>query len=161
MKVCLISLGSVSSQRIAEALRKYFDQVDALDIRKIEVNVSASQIEILHDGNPLQDYDCIYAKGSFRYNPILRAIATAYHDKVYMPISPDAFLIGHDKILTHMKLQSAKIPMPKTYVAASVQAAKNVLGKVNYPIVMKFPSGTQGKGVMFAESYPSASSMLD
>ena len=38
---------------------------------------------------------------------------------------------------------------------------KELLTKVNYPIVMKFPEGTQGKGVMFADSISSASSMLD
>jgi hypothetical protein len=32
---------------------------------------------------------------------------------------------------------------------------------MNYPITLKFPHGTQGKGVMFADSFASASSMLD
>ena len=32
---------------------------------------------------------------------------------------------------------------------------------MKYPIVLKFPHGTQGKGVMFAESFAAASSMLD
>jgi len=51
--------------------------------------------------------------------------------------------------------------MPKTYIAATIDAAKESLEKINYPIVMKFPQGTQGKGVMFADSFSSASSMLD
>ncbi len=38
---------------------------------------------------------------------------------------------------------------------------KDLLKKVNFPIVMKFPEGTQGKGVMFADSISSASSLLD
>ena len=36
-----------------------------------------------------------------------------------------------------------------------------VLKKVNYPIIMKFPKGTQGKGVMVADSFAGASSLLD
>ena len=99
--------------------------------------------------------------GSFRYEPIMRAIATALYSKTYIPFSPDAFTIGHDKVLTQLELQKNKIPMPKTYLASSVDAAKKVLEKVSYPIVMKFPSGTQGKGVMFADSFASASSMMD
>ena len=51
--------------------------------------------------------------------------------------------------------------MPNTYLASSTDSAKKVLEKINYPIVMKFPSGTQGKGVMFADSFASASSMMD
>ena len=51
--------------------------------------------------------------------------------------------------------------MPATYLASSPLSAKKILGRVNYPIIMKFPQGTQGKGVMYADSFASASSMLD
>jgi ribosomal protein S6--L-glutamate ligase len=78
-----------------------------------------------------------------------------------MPIKAETFTLGHDKLLTHLALQHFNIPMPTTYLASSTRAAKKVLNEVNYPIVLKFPHGTQGKGVMFAESYAAASSMLD
>ena len=78
-----------------------------------------------------------------------------------MPIKPGAFTVGHDKLLTQLDIQQHKIPMPTTYIAATTEAAKKILKKVNYPIVMKFPHGSHGKGVMFAESYSSAASMLD
>lgn len=51
--------------------------------------------------------------------------------------------------------------MPRTYVSSTVPAAKKILEKMNYPVIMKFPHGTGGKGVMFADSYASASSLLD
>ncbi|MBU0614872.1 MAG: RimK family alpha-L-glutamate ligase, partial [Nanoarchaeota archaeon] len=69
--------------------------------------------------------------------------------------------IGHDKLLTHLVLNESKIPMPTTYLASSPESAKSILEKVNYPIIMKLPSGTGGKGVMFAESFAAASSILD
>jgi glutathione synthase/RimK-type ligase-like ATP-grasp enzyme len=58
-------------------------------------------------------------------------------------------------------LQQKNIPMPRTYLSATMDAAKDVLAKMNYPIIMKFPQGTQGKGVMFADSFASASTILD
>ena len=51
--------------------------------------------------------------------------------------------------------------MPQTYVSPNIAEAKYLLKRVNYPIVMKFPHGTQGKGVMFADSESSAASVLD
>ena len=39
MKAAIISLGSTSSKWIAEAMSKYFDEVDDIDIRDIEVNL--------------------------------------------------------------------------------------------------------------------------
>ncbi|MBL7056211.1 RimK family alpha-L-glutamate ligase, partial [Candidatus Woesearchaeota archaeon] len=93
--------------------------------------------------------------------PLLRTITTAFYENTYMPIKPNAFTIGHDKLLTHLALQYNKIPMPGTYVVSSIDAAKKILNQVNFPIIMKFPHGTQGKGVMFADSFAAASSMLD
>lgn len=162
MKAALISLGSVSSQMTSKAMKKYFDEVDDIDLRHVEVILSAKGMEVLYKGKPIkEDYDCIYAKGSFRYAILLRAITTAMQDKSYMPIKPKSFTLGHDKLLTHFKLQEGKIPMPKTYVSPTPSAAKELLEKINYPVIMKFPQGTQGKGVMYADSFAAASSILD
>ena len=161
MKIALISLQSRSSQMIGEALKKYFDVVEDVDIRKIEVNLAAGKLDVLYDGNEFGKYDCIFARGSFRYAPLLRSITDALSPYSYMPIKAGAYTLGHDKLLTHLALQERKIPMPKTYITATPEAAKKILEKINYPIIMKFPSGTGGKGVMFAESFAAASSILD
>jgi len=162
MKAAIISLGSVSSKMTAKAMKKYFDSVDDIDIKDIEINLGQKKPEVLYKGKPFENgYDCIYAKGSFRYSSLLQAITLALGKSAYMPIKPDAFTIGHNKLLTHLKLQEFSIPMPKTYLAPSSDSAKDVLRKIHYPIVMKFPEGTQGKGVMVSESFASASSVLD
>jgi ribosomal protein S6--L-glutamate ligase len=160
MKAALISLGSVTSSWIVDAMKKYFRVVDNLNLKDIEVD-TVGKLNVLYNGEQIKDYDCVHIMGSFRYQPMMRAIATAVQNIAYTPISPSAFTTGHDKVLTQLELQKNKIPMPKTYIASSADSAKKVLEKVTYPIVMKFPSGTQGKGVMFAESFSSASSMMD
>jgi len=161
MRAAIISLGSVSSKWTLEALRKYFKKVDSIDLRKIEVDLGQQSPLVLYQGKQLPEYDCIYLKGSFRYIQALRSIATALENKAVMPISATAFTIGHDKLLTHLTLQQHKIPMPETYIAVNPLAAKELLERLSYPVVMKFPSGTQGKGVMFADSYNSAVSLFD
>lgn len=161
MKAAIISLGSVSSKWTFEAMKRYFEDVDDIDLRNVEVDLGAKSPVVLYEGKPLERYDCIYLKGSFRYLQILSSIAAVLEGKVFMPITPYAFTLGHDKLLTHLALQQHKIPMPETFISSNPAAAKQLLEKLSYPIVMKFPSGTQGKGVMFAESYNSATSMLD
>lgn len=161
MKAALISLGSKSSLMTAEAMKKYFDIVDLIQLRNIEVKLG-KEGGIFHEGKLLENYDCVYLKGSFRYANLLCSIAAMLEGKIsYMPLPPNTFTTVHNKVLTHLILQQHKIPMPKTYVSPNTEAAKDLLKSVNYPIVMKFPEGTQGKGVMFAESYSSASSLLD
>lgn len=161
MKAAVISMGSISSKWIVKAMKKYFEKVDSINIRNLEVNIESKKYQILYGGEPLDEYDCIYCRGSFRYADLLRSITHALAGKVYLPIKGDAFTVGHDKLLTHLKLGDAKIPMPATYLASSTEAAKKLLQKINYPIIMKFPHGTHGKGVMYADSYESSSSMMD
>jgi ribosomal protein S6--L-glutamate ligase len=161
MKAALISLGSKSSIMTAEAMQKYFDQVDMLQLKNIEVNLGKEN-GVFYNGKPINHYDCVFVKGSFRYAHLLRSIAAMLERKtLYMPMPAAAFTTVHNKLLTHLALQQHNIPMPRTYISSTVEAAKDLLKKVNYPIVMKFPEGTQGKGVMFADSISSASSLLD
>lgn len=161
MKAALISLGSESSKWTIKSMGKFFDSVDDIDLRNIEVNLSSEKSEVLYKGKPIEKYDCIYAKGSFRYAQTLRAVTGALSPTTYMPIKAGTFTVGHDKLLTHLFLQQYKIPMPTTYLSSSPTAAKNILEKVNYPIIFKFPSGTGGKGVMYADSFPAAISLMD
>lgn len=143
------------------AMKKYFDVVDDVNLKGMEVILGSKNLSVLYNGKALQKYDCIYAKGSFRYATLLRSITTAFYGTTYMPIKPNTFTIGHDKLLTHLALQYYKVPMPDTYVVSTIETAKKILEQVKYPIILKFPHGTQGKGVMFADSFAAASSMLD
>ncbi|MBW2966069.1 RimK family alpha-L-glutamate ligase [Candidatus Woesearchaeota archaeon] len=161
LKAAVISLGSKSSKWVVKALKKYIRTVDDINIKDIEVTLSPKGMDVLYKGKPLEKYDCIYAKGSFRYAPLLRAITAILTKETYLPIQSSAFTIAHDKMLTQLALQQKGIPTPLTFLSSTPEAAKKVLEKAHYPIIMKFPQGTQGKGVMFADSFAAANSMLD
>jgi glutathione synthase/RimK-type ligase-like ATP-grasp enzyme len=78
-----------------------------------------------------------------------------------MPLKAGSYTIGHDKILTHLKFQEYNVPQPTTYLAATADAGKKIIKKIPFPVIMKLPAGTHGKGVMLADSPESASSMID
>jgi len=159
MKAAIISTGSLSSEMIFEEMKKLFDEADHLDLKKIDVCISGKDAGVYYEGKKLKDYDCLYARGSHRYASILRAIVTLTNG--YNPMLPSVYTIAHNKLLTHLKLQQAEIPQPMTYLASNADLARDVLKRVTYPIVIKVPAGTHGKGVMIADSYESASSMMD
>jgi ribosomal protein S6--L-glutamate ligase len=161
MKLALISLGGKGSKDVGKEAAKYFKEIDEVDIRQLEVRVDGEKIEILYNKKPLPEYDCVYIRGSHKYALLQRSLSFALRGKCYTPISPEAFGVAHDKFLTMLELSKLKVNMPKTYFAATTNQAKKMLEEVNYPIIMKIPSGTQGKGVMTADSLPSAKSMLD
>jgi len=161
MKGAVIGLGGPTSIGIARAMENYFDKVDFLQLRDHYVEISREGIQMLTRKGELEDYDCLYPRGSYRYAPVLITIASSLSGHTYIPLRADSFIVGHDKFLTHLALMKQKIKMPNTFIIPTVKTAKLLLKEINYPIVMKFPHGTQGRGVVFAESYAAAVSVLD
>ncbi len=160
MRAAVISLGSKSSLWTVEAMKKHFDVVDSINLKEMEISIGNTDM-VLYKGKTLPAYDCVYAKGSFKYAPLLRAVTQEMSKRSYVPIGAEAFTIVHDKFLTHLVLQDGGIAMPKTHLASSVEASRALLDKVRYPIILKLLQGTQGKGVLFADSKAAASSILD
>jgi len=161
MKLAIISLGGTSSKNILDESKKYFDVADNVDIRGVDVQMGSEGLVVLHNGKPLPDYDCVYVRGSYKYALLQTSIATALHNKSYMPLHATSFKLGHDKLLTLLELQKSKIPLPTTYVSATTDSAKQLFNTIRYPIIIKIPSGTQGRGVMVADSVQSARSVID
>src|SRR3989344_4092021 len=161
MKIAIISLNSESSKMIGESCREYFKDVDMISLKEIEVHVDGKGMEVLHNGVKLKDYDCVYCRASYKYVLLTRSITSALREKCYMPLSAGSFTIGHAKFLTQLSMQKYNVNMPKTYLAGNTSNAKEILKNIHFPAIIKIPSGTHGKGVMFADSMQSAKSLLD
>ncbi|RME55026.1 RimK family alpha-L-glutamate ligase [Candidatus Woesearchaeota archaeon] len=161
MKFALISLGGKSSQLLLEKAKEHFDIVDDIDIRKVYVQTTTDGQKIFYESNELKQYDCVLIRGSFRYQLLQTAISTVLKGSCYMPLSSQSFNYCHNKFSTLLALHKKEIPIPTTHYAPKLEVAKKILETVNYPIIIKIPEGTQGKGVMFADSLVSAKSVLD
>ncbi len=162
MKIAIISLGGKSSMNIAKACKKYFRKVDAINIKDLDVHLTKQGVKVEHKQKPLEKYDCIFIRGSYKYALLQRAITRAFDREIYMPMHRKAFAIGHDKFLTLVELHDCEIEVPITYYSATTELAKKILEKeVQYPVIMKVPRGTHGKGVMIADTLQSAKTILD
>ena len=162
MKLALISLGGPSSANIVKEAKKYFTHVEQIDIRTLEVHASsADSLQVFSSGKELKTFDCVYIRGSHKYTLLQRAVSKAFWNEAYVPIKPSTYSVAHNKFLTLLELQKNGIHIPKTYFAGTAKAAKKILEDVTYPIILKIPHGTQGKGVMLADSLMAAKTMLD
>lgn len=162
MKLAVISLGSYSSTRILEEAKKHFDDAEHIDIRTLELHITNEGYTVSSQGKPLSsNYDCVYVRGSHKYSLLKTGISKAYHRNAYLPIHPGAFTIAHDKFLTLLQLRAGGVRIPKTYLAATATSAKKILAELEYPIILKTPHGTQGKGVLVADSLMAAKTMVD
>ncbi len=162
MKLAIISLGGPSSKAIAAAAKRYFERVDLLSIKEFQVHVTNKSVCVMHDTQAIEHYDCIYVRGSYKYALLKRAITRALKGDLYLPIDPETFTVAHDKFLTLLELQRHGIRIPKTFYAATTELAKKILQKdVKYPVIIKLPEGTHGKGVMVSDSLKSSLTILD
>ena len=161
MKIAIISLGGKSSKALAKTCKSYFSIVDSLDLRNFEVFSSKDGVQVMYNNKSLPEYDCIYIRGSFKYSLLQRSITMALNKQSYMPSDPITFTLGHDKFMTLLALQKENVAVPRTYYAPTAKLAKKTLKDVHYPVIMKVPEGTHGKGVMIADSYKSAITILD
>lgn len=159
MKAAIISMGSISSKWVEDELKENFEEVDHLKIKDFDASLGDGKV--YHQGKALPVYDCIYLRGSYKYANLLSALTTLLRKESYIPISPESYRLGHDKLLTHLQLQAGNIPQPKTYLVSTASAVRNVLRQITYPVVIKLPEGTHGKGVVIADSAESAKSMMD
>ena len=160
-KFGLISLGSVSSKMILDEAAKLFDEADLIDIRKIEIQID-KKTSVLYEGKPLKDYDCLLMRGSYKYASLLYGLSEIYKGKCFVPLDSNSHILAHNKFMTHLNFSSERgLPMPNSYFTAKISEGKEFLKTLNYPIILKFPSGTHGKGVIFTESASSAISMID
>ena len=162
LKFGLISMQSGSSQMLIEEAQKVFGQADLIDIRKVEIKINNRETEVLYDGKKLQKYDCLYLKSSHRYAELMFGLTEIFGNDTFIPLTAQSHLVAHNKFLTHLSYAQNKfLKMPDTYYAAKISETKNFLQTLNYPVILKFPSGTHGKGVIFTESEKSAKSMVD
>jgi len=150
--------GGGSAEKIADEASKLFSRAEVFLLSQLEIGAGKGT-GIFCDSKNLKDFDCVYLRGSYAYARFLTAATMSL--KAYMPIRPETFVIAHDKFLTLLALQKAGIEIPVSYLVYTTKAARELLDKIHYPIVFKLPLGTHGKGVMFAESKESASSIID
>ncbi len=162
MKIGIISLGGPTSRLVAKECQKYFDEVVELSLKKFDVRLINEETKVTYMGETLKGYDCLYIRGSHKYAFLQRVISEQFMKSVYMPISPKAFTMGHDKFLTSLLLKKQGVNVPKTYYAVNPQIAKQILDNVvSYPILLKVQSGTHGKGVLIADNPKTAKGILD
>ncbi len=159
LKAAIIGLNSESSKWIHEELKKRFDKADFYNLKQLFISFNHKERSMIYKNKVLDQYDVVYIRGSYKYKDFLSSIAAMI--KGYTPIAPEGFQIMHNKLLTHIYLEQKGIPMPKTFVAPTITQAKEILKDIKYPVMIKFLEGTQGKGVVFLESYAAASSFLD
>ena len=152
-----------STQRLVEAAVKRKHHVEIIDPLKCEIIIEKKNPAILYKGKHLENIDAIIprigASVTFYGTAVVRQFEMM---KVFSTVESQALVRSRDKLRSLQVLSRAGLGMPKTVFS---NYTKDVAEIINYvggaPLVIKLLEGTQGLGVVLAETNNAAESVLE
>jgi ribosomal protein S6--L-glutamate ligase len=152
-----------STARIVEAARQRGHEVDVIDHQKCVLVIESNKPRIIYRGEVLPKYDAIIprigASVTFYGAAVVRQFEQMH---TFSTLESQALVRSRDKLRSLQLLAKAGIGMPKTAFASSPKNIDDLLNQVGgAPVVIKLLEGTQGIGVILAETRNSAKSVIE
>jgi ribosomal protein S6--L-glutamate ligase len=148
---------------LVEAAQARGHEVAVLDHLKCDLIIEAGQPAILYKGVPLSGFDAVIprigASVTFYGTAVVRQFEMM---KVKSAVGSQAIVRSRDKLRCMQILSRAGIGMPKTAFTNYSKDSKHLVSQVGgAPLVIKLLEGTQGLGVVLAETNKAAESVIE
>jgi len=165
MKIALLSRNRklYSSRRLIEAAEERGHEVIVIDVLRAYMNIASHKPSIHYKGEPIVGVDAVI--------PRIGASVTAYGTAVLRQFEmmgvvslneSVAITRSRDKLRSMQLLSRRGIGMPVTGYAHKPDDIKDVIKMVGgAPLVIKLLQGTQGIGVVLAETQKAAESVIE
>lgn len=165
MKIAILSRkpGLYSTARLVEACQARGADVAVLDPLQCIVKVSKKRPEVFHDGERVSGVDGVVPRIGASITHYGLAVLRQFEMMGVFPANEsEAIARSRDKLRSLQLLSRYDIGIPPTAFAQRREDVRSAIRKVGgAPVVLKLLEGTQGKGVILAESAKSAESVLD
>lgn len=165
MKIGILSRNAklYSTQRLVEAATQRGHEAEVIDVLKCYMNITSKNPEVHYKKRILNDVKAVIprigASVTFYGTAILRQFEMA---GVYALNESLCIRRSRDKLRAHQILAKKGIGMPITGFAHSMDNTEDLIKIVGgTPLVVKLLEGTQGKGVILAETRKAAESVID
>jgi ribosomal protein S6--L-glutamate ligase len=165
MRICVLSQNPAlySTSRIVEAAEKRGHQVVVIDPLLCYMDITTHRPTVYFRSRKLDDFDAVIprigASVTFYATAVLRQFEMM---GVYSLNESVAISRSRDKLRAMQLLSRKGIGMPVTGFAHSTKMSSELIKLVGgAPLVIKLLEGTQGKGVVLAETQQAAESVID
>lgn len=165
MKIIILSRNPklYSTRRIVEAGTKRGHEMRVVDHSKCDIVIEKKKPQVFFKGEPLTDVDAIIprigASMTFYGTAVVRQFEMM---KVFSATESQALVRSRDKLRSLQILSRAGLGLPKT---SFTNYSKDVTGVIDHvggaPCIIKLLEGTQGIGVVLAETRSAAESVLE
>ncbi|MGQ0827724.1 MAG: 30S ribosomal protein S6--L-glutamate ligase [Bacteroidota bacterium] len=165
MKIAILSRGPklYSTRRLVEAAEQRGHEVVVLDHLKCVLIIEKGNPHIYYGGKEVLGIDAIIPRIGTSVTFYGAAVVRQFEQmKVFSSVESQALVRSRDKLRSLQLLAKAGIGMPKTAFASVPKNIDNVIEQVGgAPVVIKLLEGTQGIGVILAETHKSAKSVIE
>jgi ribosomal protein S6--L-glutamate ligase len=165
MKIAILSRGPklYSTRRLVEAAEQRGHEVVVIDHLKCVLVIEKGNPHIFLGGKEVTGIDAIIPRIGTSVTFYGAAVVRQFEQmKVFSSVESQALVRSRDKLRSLQLLAKAGIGMPKTAFASAPKNIDNVLEQVGgAPVVIKLLEGTQGIGVILAETHKSAKSVIE
>lgn len=164
MRIAILSRKSslYSTQQLVEAGKKRGHQVDVIDTLRCYMNIASSKPIIYYRGSPLEKYDAIIPRIGASITFYGAAVVRQFEMMgVFAMNESVAITRARDKLRCLQLLSRKGIGLPVTSFARSPDDVNDLINIVGgAPLVIKLLEGTQGIGVVLAETRSAAQSVI-
>lgn len=152
-----------STRRLVEAATQRKHTVQIIDPLKCEIIIEKKSPAVIYKGKPIENVDAIIprigASVTFYGTAVVRQFEMM---KVFSVVESQALVRSRDKLRSLQVLSRAGLGMPKTVFSNYTKDVADIIKYVGgAPLVIKLLEGTQGLGVVLAETNNAAESVLE
>ncbi|WP_141735402.1 30S ribosomal protein S6--L-glutamate ligase [Oligoflexus tunisiensis] len=165
MKIVILSRKRdlYSTRRLVEAAEERGHQVRVIDYLRCYMNITATDPKIIYGHQALTGIDAVIPRIGASYTFYGSAVVRQFElMQTYVVNDSAAIARSRDKLHCLQKLAKAGVDLPVTGCAHST---KDVEGLIEFaggaPLVVKLLEGTQGIGVVLAETKKAAESVIE
>jgi ribosomal protein S6--L-glutamate ligase len=165
MKIALLSRNRrlYSTRRLVEAAEARGHKVQVIDVLRCYMNIQPGNPEIWYRGKRLERFDAVIprigASVTFYGTAVVRQFEM---QDVYTLNESVAIARARDKLRALQLLARKGVGLPRTAFAHAPDDTEGVMQLVGgAPMVIKLIEGTQGEGVVLAETANAASSVIE
>ncbi|MGD8587813.1 MAG: 30S ribosomal protein S6--L-glutamate ligase [Chromatiales bacterium] len=165
MKIAILSRNKslYSTRRLVETCLQRGHDVRVLDVVRCYMNITSDRPELHLGGETLEDFDAVIPRIGASVTFYGTAVLRQFEMMGVFPVNESvAITRARDKLRSLQLLSRVGIGLPKTGFANSPGDIQDLIKMVGgTPLVIKLLEGTQGIGVVLAETKKAAESVIE
>jgi len=152
-----------STRRLIEAGKQRGHDMRVVNYARCHMNITSHRPKVIYNGEPLEHFDAIIPRIGASYTFYGTAVVRQFEMMGVFPVNESQGISrSRDKLRTLQLLAREGIGLPVTGFARSTRDTEGLIRLVGgAPLVIKLLEGTQGIGVVLAETDKAATSVIE